>query len=163
MSDILERLVVALETIAKNGIVANASTNTQKANAAVPDKAAAAAADKKATDKAAAKAAADKAAAAAASKKNDKAAAAPVSGTKAANGKHTIDDVREILRQVATKPGLGRQSALDILDENGGVDHLNKLKPENFDAVYEAAEVALKGGEASEDEDSTGDDDGLGL
>lgn len=159
MPDLFERFVVALETIAKNGIVANANGKTASAPAATAPK------DKPAASTPDKAAAANKAAAAAAGNKGGgkgAAATAPVSGTKAPQGKHTIDDVREILRQVATKPGLGRQSALDILDENGGVDHLNKLKPENFDAVHEAAEVALKGGEAS-DEGSDESDDGLGL
>src|ERR1035437_5381155 len=114
-----------------------------------------AAADKKA---AAVKAVADKTAAAVKDAQKvaaDKAAAAvkaaaakpagPASGTKAPGGKHTIDDVRDKIREVATNAALGRSSATDILDaDGGGVKTGKDLKPENYDKVYEACQVALQ-------------------
>lgn len=94
---------------------------------------------------AAAKAAAAKAAAAkktaedAAKKK-----AGATTGTKAPGGKHTIDQVRTMIREVAAK--VDKQSAKDILsDDGGGVEKVLDLKPEFYDKVYEACEVLLKG------------------
>lgn len=147
MSDpILERIAVALEAIAKTytgapKAAATPGTSSTGATKPAPDKAAAdkAAADKAAADKAAAKAAADKAAAA------KKATAGPASGTKAPNGKYTIDQVREKIREVAANVNLGKQSAADILDQDGGgVKRVTDLKPENYDKVYEAAAVAIQ-------------------
>lgn len=93
--------------------------------------------------------------------KAPKAGATAPAGTKAADGKHTIEEVRDILKKVAVHEALGRQVAINILDENGGVDHLTKLKPENYDAVYEAAQVELNGAKTAEPAGE--DDDGLGL
>jgi membrane protein involved in colicin uptake len=164
MSDVLlERIATALEAIAKNGSVGGAVKAPAAATggaattggAAKPDAAAKAAADKKAAekaaaDKAAAKAAADKAAkpaakpAAAAADK--KAAPAAAAATKAPGGKYNSEQVRDIIRKVATNVSLGKQSALDILDQDGGgVTNVTNLKPEFFDAVFEAAQVVLQG------------------
>jgi hypothetical protein len=145
--------------------------------AAAPKPAAAAAAAAAATapkpDAAAAKAAAEakakaeataKAAAAAAAKDAAKpaAAAGPPSGTKAPGGKYTIDQVREKIREVATNASLGRQSATDILDaDGGGVKKITDLQPKNYDAVYEACQVALQS-EGSPPAAATEEDD-LGL
>lgn len=85
-------------------------------------------------------------------------AEAPAPAPKAAGGKHSIEEIRDILRKVAMTDGLGKTVAFSILEENGGVDHLTKLKPENFDAVYEAAQVELSGAEKTAEAD-----DGLGL
>lgn len=118
---------------------------------AAPDAAAKAAA-KKAADAAAAKKAADAAAVAAKDK-------GPAAGTKAPGGKRTIEQVREIIRKVAGDASLGKQTAKDILqDDGGGVDKVLDLKPENYDKVYEACEVALnaegsKGSPAAEEDD----------
>jgi hypothetical protein len=73
------------------------------------------------------------------------AGAAPAAGTKGPGGKHTAEEVRAIIKQVATNANLGKQSALAILDENAGVQNVSSVKPENFDAVYEACEVELAG------------------
>src|ERR1035437_545573 len=79
------------------------------------------AAVKAAADKAA-KAATDKAATVAAAKATSAAASAPKpAGTKAPGGKHTIEQVREMIRKVAAD--VGRQDAKDILlDDGGGVE-----------------------------------------
>lgn len=91
-----------------------------------------AAADKAIADRKAAKEAADKAAAAAAAK------------TGGAKGKKTVEQVREMIRKVAAD--VDKQTAKDILkDDGGGVEKVLDLKPENYDAVYEACEVVLKG------------------
>lgn len=81
-----------------------------------------------------------------------KPAAAPAAGsTKAPGGTHTQDDVRDIVRKVATTPGLGKDRAIEILKEDGGgVESFKDLKPESFDAVYEACQSALSGGEGGE-------------
>jgi membrane protein involved in colicin uptake len=161
MSDVLlERIATALEAIAKNASVgggavkapaattaATAAPGAAKPDAAVKaaaDKAAKTAADKKAAEKAAAdKAAAAKKAAPAADKKAAPAAAA---ATKAPGGKYNSEQVRDIIRKVATNVSLGKQSALDILDQDGGgVTNVTNLKPEFFDAVFEAAQVVLQG------------------
>lgn len=121
---------------------ATAQTGTKTATTTDADKAKAAA-EAKAKADAAAKAKAEaeaKAKAAAASK------AGPAAGTKAPGGKHTIDEVRDMIRKVATSESLGKQSAADILnDDGGGVSKVTDLKPEFYDAVYEACQVMLNG------------------
>lgn len=80
----------------------------------------------------------------------------PAAGTKAKGGKHTIDQVREMIRKVAADKNLGKETAKDILrDDGGGVEKVLDLKPEAYDAVYEACEVALKaeGGKEAPAED----------
>jgi hypothetical protein len=90
----------------------------------------------------------------------------PIQPAKAAGGKHTIDEVRAIIRRVSTTDGLGKQSALDILDEEAGVTNVTNLKVEDYDKVYEACVVSLQGagvniggdgegGEAADDFDPT--------
>jgi len=163
MSDaLLGRIAVALETIAtvysggKLPAAAGAATpgtsNKGAAGAAAPGapdaakKAAEAAAAKKAAEAAAAKAAAAKPGAAAG--KGAPAAAA----TKAPGGKYNSDQVRDMIRKVAANPNLGKQSARDILEaDGGGVTTVSEVKPENFDAVYEACQVALSGEGAGAD------------
>ena len=109
-----------------------------KAAAAAKTAAAKKAAEEKA--KAEVKAKADAAAAAAA-----KAKAGPAGNTKGPNGKYTADQVREKIREVATNASLGKQDAADILDQDGGgVKRVTDLKPENYDKVYEACQVALQ-------------------
>jgi hypothetical protein len=86
------------------------------------------------------KAKADAAAATAAKTKGG-----PPAGTKGPNGKYTIEQVREKIRDVATNASLGKQDAADILDQDGGgVKKVTDLKPENYDKVYEACQVALQ-------------------
>lgn len=156
MSDaLLERLAKAAEGILAHiqkggGAAVGAGAGATKpatppAGAADAAKVAAAA---KAKAEAAAKAKADaeavaKAAAAAAAKA--KPAAGPVAGTKGPNGKFTVEQVREKIREVASNANLGRDSAKDILDQDGGgVKSIKDLKPENYDKVYEACQVALQ-------------------
>jgi hypothetical protein len=99
-----------------------------------------AAADKAIADRKAAKEAADNAAAA----------------KGGAKGKKTIEQVREMIRKVAAD--VDKQTAKDILkDDGGGVEKVLDLKPEHYDAVFEACEVVLKGegkpAAAAEEED----------
>jgi hypothetical protein len=156
MSDaLLERLATAAE-----GILAHLkkSPSVPTAGAATPPKTGPATggaasggkpAEKTAAEKKAAeKAAADKASAASTTTK------APVKG-----GKHTDAQVREMIRKVAADKNLGKQAAKNILaDDGGGVERVLDLKPEFYDAVFEACEVLLKGegekpGAAPEEED----------
>ena len=155
MSDALLTEISGKLTDILGALKGSAPATPKTTTAAAPDKAAAdkaaaakkaaadkAAADKKAADEATAKAAAEKAAAA-------KAAAAktagPAAGTKGPNGKFSIEQVREKIREVATNANLGKQSAADILDQDGGgVKKVTDLKPENYDKVYEACQVALQ-------------------
>jgi hypothetical protein len=66
-------------------------------------------------------------------------------GTKAPGGKHTVDQVRAIIRKVAED--IDKPSAKDILkDDGGGAERVADLKPQFYDAVFEACEV-LRGGE----------------
>jgi len=153
----LSKILTALE---KGGAPATSKPTTATATAPKADANAVAndttksAAEKKAeADKLIAKKKAEKEAAA----KAAAAAAAPKAGTKAAGGKHTIEQVREIIRKVAAD--VDKQSAKDILKyDGGGTERVADLKPEFFDAVYEACEVLL-GGEgksapaAAEEED----------
>jgi hypothetical protein len=68
----------------------------------------------------------------------------PAGSTKAKGGKHTLDQVREMIRKVAAD--VGRQDAKDILlDDGGGVERCDALKPEKYDAVFEACQVLLRG------------------
>lgn len=148
---LFERLVVALEKIAGG---AAAAPKAAAAGAAAPPKnpPANAAAAGKAAEKAAAekKAADDKKAAdakAAAAKGGAGKGATPAPGnTKAPGGKYNAEQVRDIIRKVANNPTLGKQSAREALEtDGGGVTTVSELKPEFFDAVYEACQVLLNG------------------
>lgn len=80
--------------------------------------------------------------------------------TKAPGGKHTLGQVRDLIRKVAADKSLGTQSAKDILqDDGGGVERCDLVKPENYDKVYEACEVLLNGEGAKEPEASSDEDD----
>jgi ribonuclease D len=153
--------VFGLPTAANSG---GAKNPAPAGTAAAPDAA------KAAADKAAAKAAADKkTAAAAAAAAAAKAAATPSAtkpagppaGTRAPGGKHTIEQVREMIRKVAADKNLGKQSAKDILsDDGGGVEKVLDLKPENYDKVFEACEVLLNG-EGNKEAAAPADEDDL--
>jgi hypothetical protein len=139
---------------------------TGGATAATADQvtvAAKAAAAKKAAEKAAAeKAAAEKTAAekAAAAKTTASKPAGPNASTKAPGGKFSLEQVREKIREVATNPNLGKQSAADILeDDGGGVKKASDLKPENYDKVYEACQVALQSEGAAPAKEAAPEDD----
>jgi hypothetical protein len=141
MSDaLLERIAKALETIAANGKVAPAAAG------AAPRPPAPGAANKPA---AGAAGAANKAGAGAGAPNKpgtNKPAAAPPAATKAPGGKYNLDQVRDIIRKVAANPALGKQAARDVLDtDGGGVATVSEVKPENFDALYEACQVLLSG------------------
>jgi type II secretory pathway component HofQ len=143
MSDVLlTRIADALE-----GLLAHAKGAAKAAPAA------AAAAAKPAA--AAAKPAAAKPAAA-------KPAAAPAQPQKAPGGRYTLDQVRDAVRKIAANKTLGKQSALDILDQDGdGAQNVTLLKPEYYDSVYEACSALLTNegggdtGEAAEEFDPT--------
>jgi hypothetical protein len=80
---------------------------------------------------------------------------------KAQVGKYTEDQVRAKIREVASNEALGKQEALDILDENGNVQNVSQLKPENYDKVYEACQAALNaipGSEATDDAAGAGEE-----
>lgn len=151
MSDaLLERIATATEGLLAHLKKAPAAAPTAATPAvkAAADRAAAASAAK------ATPAAAPKAAPAAAPKAAPKAATA---ATKAPGGKYNSEQVREAIRKVALNPNLGKQSALDILDQDGGgVTKVVDMKPENFDSVYEACQALLSGegeGTAAADDD----------
>jgi hypothetical protein len=56
----------------------------------------------------------------------------------------TIDQVRDIMREVATRPDLGRKVGLQILDDFGGrATYLAEVKPDKYEAVYDAARAKL--------------------
>lgn len=152
MSDLLTRFVTALESIADSlqkgsaKVSATSAAPTKSESTADDSKSAAAAAalKKAAADKVAAdKAAAEKKAAATASGGKGAPATAPAGTTKSPGGKRTLDDVRAKIRAVATTDGLGKTDAVAILEEEGGVKTVAELKPENYDAVFEACEVAI--------------------
>lgn len=136
----------------KAGGPANSGGATTKATSASPAGAAKSDANAIASDAtltpAQKRAAADKAIAAAKAKKTAEtaaaaAAAAPKAGA-SVKGKRTVEQVREMIRAVAAK--VDKQSALDILKDDGnGVEKVADLKPEYFDAVYEACEVLIAG------------------
>lgn len=166
--DLVTRFVVAVEKIASAlsaGKAAPAAAAGASAGAAGANKAATTPADKAAAEKAA-KAAAEKAAAAKAAEKaaagKGKPADSKAASTKAPGGKHTLDDVRAIIREVATNAALGKTEAKTILDEEGGVTNVADLKPDNYDAVYEACQVALNNAGKSGDE-ATEEDDLMGV
>lgn len=87
---------------------------------------------------------------AAGTKKN---AAGPAGDTKGPGGEFTQDQVRALVRDVATK--CGKQEALDILDAEAHVANVSAVKPEDYDKVAEACNNAL-GGDGAE---ATGDDE----
>jgi len=134
---------------AKNTATATTTTDTKAADAAKKK----AEAEAKAKADAKAKLEADAAAKAAAGPKG------PPSGTKAPGGKYNIDQVRELIRQVASNVGLGKQSAKDILsDDGGGVEKVVELKVEYYDAVAEACKVLLAA-EGAKNKPPADDDD----
>jgi hypothetical protein len=160
MSDaLLQSILDEMKGLRSDLAGGKATTAKPADNKAAADKTAAAAkaaADKAAADKAAAdKAAADKAAAAAKAAKPTPNAGStagtkttppgPPAGTKAPGGKYTVEQVREKVREVAANPNLGKTTAIDILDQDGGgVKSVRDLKPENYDKVYEACAVAIQ-------------------
>lgn len=94
---------------------------------------------------------------AAAAAKPAAAPAASSGATKAPGGKHTQAEVRALIQKVAIRPGEGNQAARDILSESGGgVATVSALKPEFFDAVFEACQnILAEGGAGGGDDDPT--------
>jgi pyruvate/2-oxoglutarate dehydrogenase complex dihydrolipoamide acyltransferase (E2) component len=68
-------------------------------------------------------------------------------------GQHSLDDIRTIIKKVVATAGLGKETAVELLDTEGGVKKISDLKPADYDKVYEACDGALRGGEAG----ATGD------
>lgn len=138
LSDKLDKVLAAL----KGGASTGGATNTKTPGATTPPKTGATTPPKPAN-------------------KPATAPPKPAAGaTKAPGGKHNAEEVREIIRKVANNANLGKQSARDILDtDGGGVSIVSDLKPEFFDAVFEACQVALSGegggGEAADNFDPT--------
>jgi hypothetical protein len=155
MSDVLlTRIADALE-----GLLAHAKGAAKAAPAAAAAAAKPAAA---AAKPAAAKPAAAAAKPAAAKPAAAKPAAAPAQPQKAPGGRYTLDQVRDAVRKIAANKTLGKQSALDILDQDGdGAQNVRLLKPEYYDSVYEACSALLTNegggdtGEAAEEFDPT--------
>lgn len=155
LKEISGKLDVLADLFKKGGATAAPKTAPAAGNSGGATDPAAA---KKAAEKAAAeKKAKDEAAKAAAAKAG--AGKGPASGTKAPGGKYTIDQVRDLIRQVAAKDGLGKQSAKDVLaDDGGGVEKVTDLKPENYDNVAEACKVLLSN-EGNKEEGASAEDD----
>jgi len=160
MSDkLLERIAAALETIAAKRPRALDVPEAAPAKAATvkPDKPAGAAPGGTPGGKPAAKPAAGKGAS----------GSAPSGQTKGPGGKHTQDEVRDIIRRVVIekgnestggKKGEGTKLALNLLDEIGNVTNVGQLKPEFYDAVYEACAGLLGDPDGADD---ANDDDPL--
>jgi hypothetical protein len=75
---------------------------------------------------------------------------APPDAAKTPAGKYNYGQVRDIVRNVAMNHSLGRESALDVLElDGGGVTNVSSMLPENLDNVYEACQVLLSGEGAS--------------
>jgi hypothetical protein len=71
---------------------------------------------------------------------------APSDDAEAPGEKFNYVQVRDIVREVATNPGLGRETALNVLDQEGrGAKNVSSMKPENLDMVYEACRSLLAG------------------
>jgi hypothetical protein len=77
--------------------------------------------------------------------------------TKAPGGKNTYDDVVKALCDVRAKQG--KENAIAILKEDGGVGSVRDLKPALYDAVVEGCRNALEGeGEGGAAADTTTED-----
>jgi hypothetical protein len=82
------------------------------------------------------------------------AAAAKAAAPPAQVGKYSIDQVREIIKKVVATAGLGKETAVELLDTEGGVKKISDLKPADYDKVYEACESAMNSGEGGETGDT---------
>jgi len=131
MSDkLLERIAAALETLAAKATAIAAPAAAPAAGKTKADKPTPAAPG----GKPASKPAAGKGAA----------SAPPAGSAKGPGGTRTQDEVRDIVRRVVTETkdpkdkDAGKKAALNVLDEIGNVTNVGNLKPELYDAVYEA-------------------------
>lgn len=65
---------------------------------------------------------------------------------KAPGGKHTADEVRDVLRKLAQT---NKDLAVKIVSENGGgANKFTEVKPEYYDALYEAISAELENGDS---------------
>lgn len=142
MSDkLLERTAAALEGIHQH--LGTLVQHIQKGGAAPANKPAAAASGA-ASGAAANKPATNKPAASGATA--NKPGTAPAGGKpprKAPNGTYDEAQVRDLIRQVATHPALGKAEATNILSEEANVKMVSEVKVEDFDKVAEACRVEL--------------------
>jgi hypothetical protein len=75
---------------------------------------------------------------------------APPDAAKTPAGKYDYGQVRDIVCNVAMNHSLGKESARDVLDlDGGGVTSVSSMLPEYLDHVYEACQVLLSGEGAS--------------
>jgi hypothetical protein len=73
-----------------------------------------------------------------------------VARLKAPGGQFNYEQVRNMVRQVAMNPKLGREAALNVLDREGhGANNVSDLEPEHLDRVYESFDRLLAGASAS--------------
>ena len=129
-----------------------ATAKTPIAPAAAAKPAAAAAKPAAAAAKPAAKPAAK-----AAAKAATPAATAPKPAPK--GGVHGEADVRKLVKAVANHPKLGTTHAANILDEEAGVANVSAVKPEFYDAVYDALAAKIDEVDgAAGDEDAAADE-----
>lgn len=148
MSDLLANIIIT----AAKAIVAQHGGET---GAKAPSTVAANPATKPATPAKPATAAKPAAAAAKPATAAAKPAAKPAAAAPPAKvGKYDVTQVRAIVRQVAQHEALGKQEALNILDEEAGVQNVSQLKPADYDKVYEACNNAINaaGGTATAEE-----------
>ena len=98
-----------------------------------------------------------KPAAKAAAKAATPAATAPKPAPK--GGVHGEADVRKLVKAVANHPKLGTTHAANILDEEAGVANVSAVKPEFYDAVYDALAAKIDEVDgAAGDEDAAADE-----
>lgn len=143
LTEISKKLSDIAGLLSKAGAAPAAAAKTAPA-ATATDAAKTAAATAAAAKKADEKKKADATAAAPAKPTKPASGGTVAATTKAPGGKHTLGQVRDMIRKVAAD--VDRQSAKDILlDDGGGVERCDLLKPENYDKVYEACEVLLHG------------------
>lgn len=67
--------------------------------------------------------------------------------------KHTFDEVTNALRELAKQGDQSKELARTILKEHGGVSKMSELKPENFDAVFEAINAETGDGDSGAEGD----------
>jgi colicin import membrane protein len=158
LTEISAKLTTLIAAV-KGGSAAGPTAGAKTATATTTDTKAADAAKKKAEAEAKVKAEAKAKLEADAVAKAAAAGKGPPAGTKAPGGKYAIEQVRELIRQVASNASLGKQSAKDVLtDDGGGVTRVVDLKPEFYDAVAEACKVLLSS-EGSKAESAAEEDD----
>jgi hypothetical protein len=71
--------------------------------------------------------------------------AKPAAPPPAKVGKYSYEQVRNLIRAVATNDALGKQEASAILEEEASVQQISQVKPADYDKVAEACNTALAG------------------